>query len=65
MDDERYNIEYSENDNPELHQLGVVGTNHMANRIYDNTVSCTIKAEGGGGGAKTGWYKIEMRKFND
>lgn len=42
-----------------LNQLGFIcGYNGDANRIYDATVARTLKAEAGGGGAKTGWYYI-------
>lgn len=42
----------------ELTQVGYInGYNGDANRIYDgSTVSRALKAEAGGGGAKTGWY---------
>jgi len=46
-------------DNPELHQLGYInGNNGVANRVYDNNLARTLAAEAGGGGAKTGWYRI-------
>lgn len=44
----------------ELNQLGHINdSNAAANRIYSDEVSVTLKAEAGGGGAKTGWYKIQ------
>ena len=44
---------------PKLVQLGNLGTDNSANRVYDTDgLSCTLKAEGGGWGAKTGLYKI-------
>lgn len=44
----------------ELTQVGYInGYNGDANRIYDgSTVSRALKAEAGGGGAKTGWYML-------
>lgn len=47
-------------ENDELHQLGYINDyNGDANRIYDGaTVARVLKAEAGGGGAKTGWYKV-------
>lgn len=44
----------------ELRQLGYINNyNGDANRIYDgSTVSRALKAEAGGGGAKTGWYSV-------
>jgi len=45
----------------ELNQVGSLYENNSdAGRIYDtNSVSCTLKSEGGGGGAKTGLYLVE------
>lgn len=44
---------------PELTQIGYINDyNGDANRIYDCTVARVLKAEAGGGGAKTGWYRI-------
>ena len=45
----------------ELRQLGYINDyNGDANRIYDSeTVARVLKAEAGGGGAKTGWYKVK------
>lgn len=45
----------------ELRQLGYINDyNGDANRVYDgSTVARALKAEAGGGGAKTGWYKIQ------
>lgn len=44
----------------ELRQIGYINDyNGDANRIYDgSTVSRALKAEAGGGGAKTGWYAV-------
>lgn len=44
----------------ELKQLGFINDyNGDANRVYDGeTVARALKAEAGGGGAKTGWYKV-------
>lgn len=44
----------------ELRQIGYINDyNGDANRIYDgSTVSRALKAEAGGGGAKTGWYSV-------
>lgn len=44
----------------ELKQVGYINDyNGDANRVYDSsTISRALKAEAGGGGAKTGWYKI-------
>lgn len=43
-------------------QLGHIGnTNAQANRVYSvRNKSVTLKANGGGGGAKTGLYKIDL-----
>jgi len=43
-------------------QLGHIGnTNSQANRVYSvHNKSVTLKANGGGGGAKTGLYKIDL-----
>lgn len=43
-------------------QLGHIGkTNGQANRVYSvHNKSVTLKAEAGGGGAKTGFYKIDL-----
>lgn len=48
-------------DSDELRQLGYINDyNGDANRIYDGaTVARALKAEAGGGGAKTGWYKVK------
>lgn len=57
------NNKFSENQivRTELTQVGYInGSNGDANRVYDGTaISRTLKAEAGGGGAKTGWYQIE------
>lgn len=47
-------------ENPELKQIGYINDyNGDANRIYDGqAIARALKAEAGGGGAKTGWYKI-------
>ena len=44
----------------ELRQIGYINNyNGDANRIYDgSTVARALKAEAGGGGAKTGWYTM-------
>jgi len=45
-----------------LNQLGYICNNNAdANRIYDATVARTLKAEAGGGGAKTGWYFVKNK----
>lgn len=50
---------------PELTQIGYInGYNGDANRIYDSTVARTLKAEAGGGGAKTGWYCIDKERMH-
>ena len=42
-----------------LVQVGQIGSNSQANRVYDpNGKSVTLSANGGGGGAKTGLYVI-------
>lgn len=47
--------------NPDLKQVGYInGCNSVANRIYDTVLARTLMSEAGGGGAKTGWYKIDM-----
>ena len=44
----------------DLRQIGYINNyNGDANRVYDSdTVARVLKAEAGGGGAKTGWYKV-------
>lgn len=46
--------------NDELKQLGYINDyNGDANRVYDGeTIARALKAEAGGGGAKTGWYAL-------
>ena len=44
---------------PELTQIGYINNyNGDANSIYNSSVARSLKAEAGGGGAKTGWYKL-------
>lgn len=44
----------------ELKQIGYINTyNGDANRVYNTNLARTLKAEAGGGGAKTGWYMTE------
>lgn len=54
------NDEQNQSKDGELRQLGYINDyNGDANRIYDgSTVARALKAEAGGGGAKTGWYKV-------
>ena len=43
----------------QLEQIGYINDyNGDANRIYDCSVARALKAEAGGGGAKTGWYRF-------
>lgn len=51
-------------DDEELRQVGYINDyNGDANRIYDSgTIARALKAEAGGGGAKTGWYQLPNRK---
>lgn len=46
--------------NDELKQIGYINDyNGDANRVYDGDgISRALKAEAGGGGAKTGWYTV-------
>ena len=46
--------------NPSLNQLGYIRCNSVSNRVYDNKLARTLTAEAGGGGAKTGWYKVSI-----
>ena len=47
---------------PQLKQIGTVGDS-QAQRVYDSDgISCTLKAEGGGQGAKTGLYALTERR---
>lgn len=47
----------------ELVQIGYINDyNGDANRIYDGMIARTLKAEAGGGGAKTGWYKVNTKE---
>lgn len=56
--EEYFSKEHRESDK-ELVQSGYLHNNADTNRVYDsNGVVRTIKAEAGGGGAKTGWYVI-------
>ena len=50
--------------NDELRQVGYINNyNGDANRVYDgDTVARVLKAEAGGGGAKTGWYTVGAGK---
>ena len=52
-------VNYSDK-NDELKQLGYINDyNGDANRVYDGeTIARALKAEAGGGGAKTGWYAL-------
>lgn len=44
----------------ELTQIGYINDyNGDANRIYDSSLARALKAEAGGGGAKTGWYRVQ------
>lgn len=46
----------------QLKQIGYINNyNGDANRIYDCSVARALKAEAGGGGAKTGWYQFPER----
>lgn len=48
------------NNENELRQIGYINNyNGDANRVYDSNIARTLKAEAGGGGAKTGWYKVD------
>ena len=48
---------------PDLQQIGYINDyNGDANRVYNGDgISRTIKADAGGGGAKTGWYKVVQK----
>ena len=50
----------SKEDMPNLQQVGYINDyNGDANRVYSGDgVSRTLKADAGGGGAKTGWYTV-------
>lgn len=52
-------VNYSDKSD-ELKQLGYINDyNGDANRVYDGeTIARALKAEAGGGGAKTGWYAL-------
>ncbi len=54
-------------DSDELRQIGYINNyNGDANRIYDgNTVARALKAEAGGGGAKTGWYAMRQSEADN
>lgn len=51
----------------ELRQIGYINNyNGDANRIYDgSTVARALKAEAGGGGAKTGWYAMRQSEADN
>lgn len=61
LDDDGVAASGNQIENTELTQVGYInGYNGDANRVYDGTaVSRTLKAEAGGGGAKTGWYQLK------
>ncbi len=61
LDDDGVAASGNQIENTELTQVGYInGYNGDVNRVYDGTaVSRTLKAEAGGGGAKTGWYQLE------
>ena len=48
---------------PDLQQIGYINDyNGDANRVYNGDgISRTLKADAGGGGAKTGWYKVVQK----
>lgn len=47
----------------QLEQIGYINDyNGDANRIYDCSVARALKAEAGGGGAKTGWYRFPSER---
>jgi DNA (cytosine-5)-methyltransferase 1 len=44
----------------ELNQIGTIGKDSMGSRVYaDDGISCALRANGGGMGAKTGLYQIQ------
>ena len=53
-------LDASKEDMPNLQQVGYINDyNGDANRVYSGDgVSRTLKADVGGGGAKTGWYTV-------
>ena len=54
-----------QDDTKKLEQIGYINKNIQGNRVYDpEGSSVTIKAEGGGWGAKTGLYAISHTKAN-
>ena len=60
LDETGTTVTYNNVDNPDLVQIGYINDyNGDANRIYGNVIARTLKAEAGGGGAKTGWYCID------
>lgn len=42
---------------PTLSKVGSIGVS-QGNRVYEPEIACTLKASGGGGGAKTGLYLV-------
>ncbi len=69
MPDEKY-AEFLEtfhmDSTDDFQQVGYINNyNGDANRVYSDSVARTLKAEAGGGGAKTGWYLIgdKIRKL--
>lgn len=66
LSDEKYKTlieiarDNSKDNENELRQIGYINNyNGDANRVYDDGIARTLKAEAGGGGAKTGWYKVD------
>lgn len=58
--DEKKSENIQHGSSAELTQVGYINDyNGDANRVYDGAaIARALKAEAGGGGAKTGWYKV-------
>lgn len=48
----------------DLNQLGTVSQSYgLGSRVYDaDSIACCLNSNGGGGGVRTGWYRVTERK---
>ncbi len=54
-------LEEMEKSRGQLVQIGYINKNSQGQRIYDNSMANNLTSIGGGGGAKTGLYKLSER----
>lgn len=67
IDETRFNGKDDSTNNNRIVRIGTIGKGGQGERVYSiNGKSCTLKANGGGRGAKTGLYLIDgqVRKLN-